>query len=428
MPDHQTVGRPQAKRTAPGSSIQIIGRNFIPAGQPRNLRTVLRSGAGRNFEAAVTQIDKYSLFAALPSSLPLGTYQIRVHNGYGGPAAWSGGLILTVRRTAVWPASVFNVKSFGAVGDNMHDDSAALGKTLAAAKRNGGGIIYFPAGTYRLNGWFEIPHRVVLRGEGLDLVWLKWPLSDPSSVAEFIPSVLYASGEFGIENLTLMVRNAQTIVRDLSWDAAATGRAPLSELQSELPAPGKEHDILIRNVDFQLLYYSGRPSHPERTAQWKFNGFGWANNELIKILAINGVENLEVSNCRFVGGTQRILDSTNARLQRNEFNNQWATLSWTDLGGEYIVFQNNDIIGASSWRGNDRLPVRHLYCAYNHSTNFVGGEREALTFDVQPGTAAQAPIVGQRRGTGRCLARPRPLCQLERCPAPECEPARACLP
>ena len=366
---------------APGSSIQIIGRNFIPAGKPGKVRVVLRGESGRSFESAVTQIDKYGLVAALPASLPIGRYQVRVHNGYGGPAAWSGGLVLTVKRAAVWPASLFNIKDFGAAGNNIHDDSAAFRKSLDDAKRNGGGVIYFPAGIYRLSGWFEIPHRVVLRGEKRDLVWLKWPLSDPSSTAEIVPSVLYSSGEFGIENLTLMVRNAQTIVRDLSWDAAMTGRAPVAALQAEVPAPGTEHDIFLRNVDFQLLYYSGWVLHPESSAQWKLNGLGWKNNELIKILAIDDVHNLEISNCRFVGGTQRILDLINGRLERNEFENEWATLSWTDLGGEYVVFRNNEIHGASSWRDN-LVPLRYLYCAFNHSTNLVGGGREALTFDV----------------------------------------------
>jgi len=366
---------------APGASIQIVGRNFVPGGgKPGNVRIVLRSG-GRVVELTVTSVDKYSLIAALPSSVSPGSYQVWVHNGYGGPGSWGGGITLTVKTAVVWPKTVFNIRNFGAVGDDIQDDSGALRKAIEAAKRSGGGIIYCPAGTYRLSGWFEIPHRVVLRGESRDLVWLKWPLTDPLSVTELIPSVLYASGEFGIENLSVMVRNAQTILRDLSWDAAATGRAALPQLQSDVLPLGAEHDIFIRNVDFQFLYYSGRPSKLEATPQWRLNGFGWKNNELIKILAIDGVQNLEVSNCRFVGGTQRILDSVNARLVANEFNNQWATLAWTDLGGEYIVLQNNEIVGASSWRGN-RLPVRHLYCAFNHSTNLVSGEREALTFDV----------------------------------------------
>jgi len=366
---------------APDSSIQIVGRNFVPARKPGVVRVVVRDSSGYSYETVVTQVDKYSLVVSLPISLPLGTYKIFVHNGYGGPTAWSGGLTLNVKRAAVWPAAILNIKTFGALGDNMHDDSAALHKALAAAKHDGGGIVYFPAGVYRLNGWFQIPHRTVFRGEARDLVWLKWPLAEPASTAEIIPSVLYASGEFAIENLSFMVRNAQTVLRDLSWDAATTGRAPLPELQAELLAPGKEHDIFVRNVDFQLLYYSGWHLHPEVSVQWKLNGLGWKNNELVKIIAVDGVQNLEISDCRFVGGTERILDSTNARLERNKFNNQWATLSWLDLGGEYIVLQNNNIVGASSWRDN-LLPVRYLYCAFNHSTNLVAGGREALTFDV----------------------------------------------
>jgi hypothetical protein len=365
---------------APGSSIQIIGRNFIPASKPAKVRVLLRA-SGRDIESAVIQIDKYSLIAALPSSLSIGKYQLLVHNGYGGPAGWSDGLPLIIKHPVVWPTTLFNFRVFGAYGDNIHDDSDAFRKVLDAAKLNGGGIVYFPAGTYRLNGWFLIPHRVVLRGEGRNLVWLKWPLVEPKSTSDIIPSVLYTSGEFAIESLSFMVRNAQTIVRDLSWDASVSGRAPLRELRSYVVPPGSEHDVFFRNVDFQLLYYCGRPLRPGLMPQWKLNGFGWADNELIKVIALEGVRNLEISNCRFVGGAQRVLDSNNAHLTGNIFSNEWATLAWTDLGGEYIIFENNDLAGASSWRGN-RLPVRHLYCAFNRSSNLVAGEREALTFDV----------------------------------------------
>jgi hypothetical protein len=71
-----------------------------------------------------------------------------------------------------------------------------------------------------------------------------------------------------------MVRNAQTILRNLSWDASVTGRVPLPQLQADVVPLGTEHDVFIRNVDFQLLYYSGRPLHPERTPPWRLNGLG----------------------------------------------------------------------------------------------------------------------------------------------------------
>ena len=47
--------------------------------------------------------------------------------------------------------SAFNVKNYGAVGDGKHDDTAAIEAALQAMQMSSrGGIIYFPAGTYRI--------------------------------------------------------------------------------------------------------------------------------------------------------------------------------------------------------------------------------------------------------------------------------------
>ncbi len=374
---------------APGSAIQIIGRNFLltPTSAGR-LRVALRSEQGQIIQLAMLSADKYSITARLPASLAAGRYQIWLHNGYGGPSGWGGGLLLNVKPAAMWPATVFNVKDLGARGDNISDASSAFRSALNAANRNGGGVIYFPAGTYRLNGWFFIPKRVVLRGEARDLTFLKWPETVPASASEFIPSVLYSVGEFGIENLTVVAANAQTILRDLSWDASQAGRALVPELQSYLTQPGTERDVFLRNVDFQLLYYAVRSANPARDPRWSLNGFGWKNNELIKVIALEGIHNLEISDCRFVGGAQRVLDAINARIVANHFDNQWATLSWTNLGSQYLIVQDNVINGASGW-GLGWVTLSHIYCAYNRSQNIVCGEREALGFDVNGVTGRQ---------------------------------------
>ena len=67
---------------------------------------------------------------------------------------------------------VFNVKSYGAVGDGSADDTAALRRALSAA--SGGGTIYFPCGTYLLNptgatdGLDVEVNNVTLRGANRD--------------------------------------------------------------------------------------------------------------------------------------------------------------------------------------------------------------------------------------------------------------------
>ncbi|MEI6276882.1 MAG: glycosyl hydrolase family 28-related protein [Prolixibacteraceae bacterium] len=46
----------------------------------------------------------------------------------------------------------FNVKKFGARGDNKTDDTRAIQMAINKAVSNGGGIITFPAGVYRISG------------------------------------------------------------------------------------------------------------------------------------------------------------------------------------------------------------------------------------------------------------------------------------
>ena len=44
--------------------------------------------------------------------------------------------------------SVFNVDSYGAIGNGQTDDTVAIREAISAAEAAGGGTIYFPAGTY----------------------------------------------------------------------------------------------------------------------------------------------------------------------------------------------------------------------------------------------------------------------------------------
>lgn len=46
----------------------------------------------------------------------------------------------------------FNVKKFGAKGNNRADDTRAVQKAIQAAFDHGGGIVWFPAGIYRIGG------------------------------------------------------------------------------------------------------------------------------------------------------------------------------------------------------------------------------------------------------------------------------------
>lgn len=49
--------------------------------------------------------------------------------------------------------SIWNVKRFGAMGDGVTDDSAAIENAIRQADAVGGGVVYFPPGTYAV-----VPH------------------------------------------------------------------------------------------------------------------------------------------------------------------------------------------------------------------------------------------------------------------------------
>ena len=59
---------------------------------------------------------------------------------------------------------IFNVAAYGAKGDSINNDTQALKDAIAAAAGNGGGIVYFPKGRFRITEAVEIPSAVELRG------------------------------------------------------------------------------------------------------------------------------------------------------------------------------------------------------------------------------------------------------------------------
>jgi polygalacturonase len=60
-------------------------------------------------------------------------------------------------------ARVFDVRSYGATGNGSTNDTPAVNQAIAAANQAGGGIVEFPAGTYRAGGSIHLRSNVTLR-------------------------------------------------------------------------------------------------------------------------------------------------------------------------------------------------------------------------------------------------------------------------
>ncbi len=74
---------------------------------------------------------------------------------------------LPAKPTVVANQQTVNVKDimYGAKGDGVSDDIAAIQKAVDAVYKRGGGTVYFPKGTYVVYG-IKLPANITLAGEG----------------------------------------------------------------------------------------------------------------------------------------------------------------------------------------------------------------------------------------------------------------------
>ncbi len=373
-----------------GSRIEVFGRNFLlDVEEPKHALLLLReSGTGKTILVAPDRAERYRLSARLPQSIAPGNYEIWVHNGHGGEWGWGGGATLVVKSAEAWPSTLFDVREFGAKGDGVSDDSEALRKALAAAEKAGGGIVYLPAGTYAVREAFFLPPKTLLEGDGKDFTWLKWPQHAPRRPSDFLSAVLYGSGQYSIEGLSLLVRNARRVLLDLSVVADRLVSADLVE--AEVPvafrkraagAPWETRDLFLRNVRIDYLPFAGSPGRkPEHDPQWALGRWGLAGREDEELsLFLGGVRNVEISGCEFLGMRHRLLDLRNGRIVGNDFSNPMGAFSHTDLGGRYLALLDNWVADGSVLQSH-LDGCRFFVVAHNSFSDFGRGERMALTF------------------------------------------------
>lgn len=130
-------------------------------------------------DETVAGTKTFSSFPVTPSSAPTTDYQVAnkkyVDDNIG---SGSGDMLLgtaqTVTATKTFNAGtlldkgseVFNVKAYGAVGDDSTDDTTAIQSAINAASSAGGGVVFFPQGTYKITAALALKSFVSLIGVG----------------------------------------------------------------------------------------------------------------------------------------------------------------------------------------------------------------------------------------------------------------------
>lgn len=142
---------------------------------------------------------------------------------------------------------VVSVKDFGAIGNGLADDTIAIQKAIDAVHGAGGGVVFFPSGTYQVtinpktSQALILRPKLTLRGEGADRSTLK--LGDHQGNYQAI-----LAGERSSSDLS------DFAMYDLAIDANSDNNPILSK--SDLPAD--------KQPRYALQIFSGRRIHIER--------------------------------------------------------------------------------------------------------------------------------------------------------------------
>ncbi|MBZ6175606.1 hypothetical protein KVH24_23065 [Streptomyces olivaceus] len=278
-----------------------------------------------------------------------------------------------------------NVLDFGAQGDNVTDDTAAIQAALDACPM--GGIVYLPAGAYRTSAPLTIPPAVTLMGTHANLMTVP-DLTDPPCYIKPLPSFV---GGAVISFLDEIDGGYSTISAEHRIVSVMIDGSDLTEPGTDgIRARGNIQNVQLRDVSIRRV--TGAGVHTEANGgafpySWRLtrvmvDNVGWHG------MAFEVMTDISLMDCQAIGCGANGFEIANAANShavacRSEWNvgNGWhITGDWavgTGSGGMLFGGCSTDRNGANGWLidaiGNAPLQFENIETRRDGRNDGLGG-------------------------------------------------------
>jgi hypothetical protein len=325
------------ERATRGGTVSVYGRDLTRSRTPAASVYVKAPGNVAGVWATVAASNPYKVDFLVPTTLANGSYEVWTHNGRGGHYGWSGPLTLTVDNGPGWTATEYSVKTFGAKGDGTTDDFATITAALNYAAARPLSTVFFPAGTYKISDYLDLPANVRLRGASRDTTTIK--LTSTSAATAPVAVLAPAGNNVEVRDLALTATGAlPTNKQDYVFMVLSTdGWTDLRFTNLRINGPGCDSFYILdsRRVFFSNCEITGHNGYLKRTSQAFFAGcsFRQTNDAAVPVWVFSG-RDMSMSGC-----TTRDLDSSNAATEAG-----WGMGRWF-VGNGVFGTQRNVYLG-----------------------------------------------------------------------------------
>ncbi len=361
--------------STPGGLMRMFGRSLAPYAKETRARPRVMLG-GR--ELTVEKADVWSLDVRIPSDMPPGRHQVKISNGLAGGMDWyDAGEWSVAPKRAFWKSDVFDVCDFGAEGNDADPDSDAFDAALAAAAKNGGGVVLVPAGRYVLSRTLVIPPHVLLKGEDRSLSQICWPdtMQPPENLIE-------GSHSFGIHDLFISSGQYRNGI------VAKTGAEAMGHVDSVRGTV--THDISLKRLRVKFVSDQWRDNNLQNfLPRYSMRGDG---------IVIRNCLRGEIEDCDIYcdKDAQRtlffIFTGDYIRMAGCRINGT----GWAVFGGDRCIYEFNT---ADNCTYSISPVCRRMFWSRNRQTDLYTNNREAVTHD-----GAKTAFNTKNRGQQGCAS------------------------